>query len=48
MTYLMLCGHKKTKLKLIAWAIDSRYGHEQGFRIGNCCCLCGKEIPNNL
>jgi hypothetical protein len=44
MTYLMLCAHKRTKMKLIAWATNSRYGHEQGFRMGRCCCLCGREV----
>ena len=37
---------KKTKMKLIAWAIFSRHGHEQGFRMGRCCCMCGKEVLN--
>ncbi|HET8686455.1 MAG TPA: hypothetical protein VFM18_07300 [Methanosarcina sp.] len=40
----MLCNHKKTKRKLIAWAIVSKYGHEQGFRMGICCSFCGKEV----
>lgn len=43
-THLMLCEHKKTKVKLIAWARTSRYGHEQGFRSARCCCTCGKEV----
>lgn len=40
----MLCTHKKTKPKLIAWATKSRYGHRQGFRMGRCCTFCGKEV----
>ena len=40
----MLCEHKKSKKKLVSWAIDSRYGHEQGFKIAECCIKCGKVI----
>jgi hypothetical protein len=43
---LMQCRHKRTKKKLIAWAISSRYGREQGFRYGVCCCDCGVEVKN--
>jgi len=44
MTYLMLCEHRRTKMKLVAWAIDSRYGHEQGFMMRKCCAKCGKVV----
>ena len=37
----MFCDHKKTKLKLVAWAIDSRHGHKQGFKFVKCCARCG-------
>lgn len=44
MTYLMLCEHKRTKIKLISWATDSRDGHKQGFRNAMCCATCGKLV----
>ena len=40
----MLCKHVKTKEKLVSWAIDSRYGHEQGFTTKECCENCGKVV----
>ena len=43
---IMLCRHKKSKKKLVSLAIDSRYGHEQGFKLASCCKYCGKIIKN--
>ena len=42
----MLCSHTKTKLKLVSWATDCRYGHEQGFTKKNCCLACGAIVAN--
>ena len=38
------CEHVETKPKLVAWATDSRYGHEQGFKMQDCCKACGKLV----
>lgn len=44
MSNLMLCDHKKTKKKLVAWATDCKGKHEQGFKMKECCCRCGKQV----
>ena len=45
-THLMLCDHKKTKVKMIVRATDSRHGHRQWIEFKPCCITCGKEIKN--
>lgn len=41
----MFCDHKKTKMKLTAWAYwDWKNGHRQGFAVKPCCVRCGKEV----
>lgn len=44
MRHLMLCDHKRTKMKLISWATDSRIGHQQGFKMSMCCARCGRIV----
>ena len=44
MTELMLCNHKQTKVKMIAWATTDRHGHLQGFKRVRCCVKCGCEV----
>ena len=44
----MKCDHLKTKIKLVAWATDDRFGHQQGFKHVECCALCGCEIKKTV
>lgn len=45
MTYLMLCEHKKTKMKLVVRATRDRInGHLQGFSRELCCVTCGCAV----
>ena len=44
MTYLMLCTHKKTKMRLVSWATVCKGQHEQGFVYKKCCVVCGVEV----
>ena len=43
---IVACDHKKTKPKLVSWATNCRYGHEQGFATKNCCVACGAIVPS--
>jgi hypothetical protein len=40
----MSCEHLNVKDKLVAWATDSKHGHDQGFKYALCCSDCGHEI----
>ena len=40
------CDHKKTKLKMVAWATEDRSGHKQGFSMRTCCVRCGAVVPS--
>jgi len=42
---MMFCDHKKTKMKLVSWAIKVKNEHEQGFKMKLCCARCGCVIP---
>lgn len=42
----MLCPHKKTKNKLVAWAQDCKGKHSQGFKFVECCATCGARIKH--
>lgn len=45
---MMLCKHYRIKYKMVSWATDSSYGHEQGFNTNvRCCADCGKVMPKN-
>ena len=41
------CTHTRTKQKLVAFAIDYKGKHEQGFRTLLCCADCGIVIDKN-
>ncbi len=43
----MQCKHPVRKYKLVSWATDDRYGHEQGFLVRVCCALCGCIVYKN-
>jgi len=45
---MIRCNHKNTKYKMVSWATDCRYGHEQGFTTDVLCCAdCGKVMPKS-
>ncbi len=45
---LMLCDHKKAKMKLMSWATKDRTGHRQGFKMKLACELCGRIIHDKV
>ena len=38
---ILKCDHKKSKMKLVAWAFNYKGKHEQGFKMVKCCAKCG-------